>query len=81
MSFFMEHTMAYLNGDFVNKQGIGLKKYKQVVESKFLVELNESSQYNELQNSKGFSKWFECKISYVITNLLQWGTSTIGWYH
>jgi len=42
MSFFMEHTMAYLDGAFVNKQGIGLKKYKQVMENKFLVELNES---------------------------------------
>jgi hypothetical protein len=69
--------MAYVDGAFMNKQGIGLKKYKQVMESKFLVELNESSQYNEHQNSKGFSKWFECKISYVTKTLLQWGASTI----
>jgi hypothetical protein len=55
----MEHTMAYLDGAFGNKQGIGLKKYKQVMENKFLVELNESLQYNELQNVKGFLKWFE----------------------
>ncbi len=59
MSFFMEHTMAYLDGVFVNKQGTGLKKYKQVMENNFLVELNESLQYNELQNVKGFLKWFE----------------------
>jgi hypothetical protein len=29
--------MAYVDGVFVNKQGIGLKKYKQVMENKFLV--------------------------------------------
>jgi hypothetical protein len=81
MSFFMEQMMACLNGAFVNKQGIGLKKYKRVMESKFLVELNESSQYNEPQNSKGFSKWFECKISDVTTKLLQWVASTIRRYH
>jgi hypothetical protein len=51
--------MAYLDGVFVNKQGTSLKKYKQVMEKKNLVELNESSQYNELQNSKGFFKWFQ----------------------
>jgi hypothetical protein len=38
----MKHTMAYLNGAFVSKQGIGLDKYKQVMECKFLVELNGS---------------------------------------
>jgi hypothetical protein len=42
------------------------------MENKFLVELNESSQYNELQNSKGFLKWFQWKNLDVITNLLQW---------
>jgi hypothetical protein len=26
--FFMEHTMAYLDGAFVKKQGTGLEKYK-----------------------------------------------------
>jgi hypothetical protein len=31
----MEHKMAYFNGAFVNKQGTGLKKYKQVMENKF----------------------------------------------
>jgi hypothetical protein len=34
--------MAYLNGAFVSKQGIGLKKCKHVMECKFLVELNGS---------------------------------------
>jgi hypothetical protein len=28
MKIFMEHTMTYLDGVFVRKQGIGLKKYK-----------------------------------------------------
>jgi hypothetical protein len=42
MNFFMEHTMAYLNGAFVSKQGIGLKKCKHVMECKFLVELDGS---------------------------------------
>ncbi len=27
MNFFMEHTMAYLNGAFVNKPGTSLRKY------------------------------------------------------
>jgi hypothetical protein len=64
--------MAYINGAFVSKHRISLQKYKHVIENKFLVELNSSSQYNEVRNSKGFSEWFKCKISYVITNLLQW---------
>jgi hypothetical protein len=34
--FFEKHTMAYFNNDFVSKQGIGLEKYKQVMENKFL---------------------------------------------
>jgi hypothetical protein len=36
MTFLMEHTMAYLNNVFVSKQKLGLKKYKQVMEHKFL---------------------------------------------
>jgi hypothetical protein len=48
--FFKEHTMAYLNGAFVNKQRIGLEKYKHIMENKLLVELNSSLQYNKLQN-------------------------------
>jgi hypothetical protein len=50
----MEHTMAYLNGAFVSKQGIGLEKYKQVMENKFLVKLNSSPQYTKLHNFEGF---------------------------
>jgi hypothetical protein len=40
--------MEYLDGVFVNKQGISLEKYKQSMENIFLVELNGSLQYNEL---------------------------------
>jgi hypothetical protein len=36
MPFFMEHTMEYFVGVFVNIQGNGLEKYKQILESKFL---------------------------------------------
>jgi hypothetical protein len=43
MTFFMEHTMAYLDNAFVNKQGTGLKKYKQIMEHKFLAKLDSSS--------------------------------------
>ncbi len=42
--------MAYLDGAFVNKQRIGLEKYKHIMENKLLVELNSSFQYNKLQN-------------------------------
>ncbi len=69
MTFFMEHTMAYLDGAFVSKQGTGMEKYKQVMEHKFLAILNGSLQYIKLQNFEGFPKWFECKISDVATNL------------
>jgi hypothetical protein len=68
----MEHTMAYLDGVFVSKQGTSLKNYKQVMEHKFLVELNDLLHYTKLQNFKRFLEWFECKISDVATNLLQW---------
>ncbi len=69
MMFFMEHTMAYLNSAFVRKQKIGMEKYKQVVEHKTLVELDDFSQYIKFRNFEGFPKWFECKISDVATNL------------
>jgi hypothetical protein len=36
----MEHTIAYLDGVFMKKQGTGLEKYKQVMEHKFVAELN-----------------------------------------
>jgi len=68
----MEHTMAYLDGVFMSKQGIGMEKYMQVMEHKFLIELDGSLQYIKLWNSKGFLEWFECKILDVATNLLQW---------
>ncbi len=64
--------MAYFNNAFVRKQVISLEKCKQIMENKFLVELDDSPQYIELQNSKGFFEWFECKILDVATNLLQW---------
>jgi hypothetical protein len=35
MQFFMEHIMEYLNGVFV-KQGIGLEKYKEIMENQCL---------------------------------------------
>jgi hypothetical protein len=44
----MEHTMAYLDGVFVSKQETSLKKYKQIMEHKFLVELDGSSQYTKI---------------------------------
>jgi len=66
----MEHIMAYLDGIFVSKQGTGHKKYKQVMGHKFLAKLNGSLQYTKLQISKGFLKWFECKILDLTTNLL-----------
>ncbi len=69
MTFFMEHTMAYLDDVFMNKQGTGMEKYKQVMEHKFFAELNGSLQYIELQNFERFPKWFECKFSDVPTNL------------
>jgi hypothetical protein len=39
------------------------------MESKFLGQLNNSPQYSKLRNFDGFLKWFECKISNVVTNL------------
>jgi len=40
--------MTYLNGAFTSKEGSGLEKYKQVMETKFLVELDNCSQHNKL---------------------------------
>jgi hypothetical protein len=54
----MEHTMAYINNAFVRKQITSLEKYKQVMEDKFLVGLDGSSQYIEPWIFKGFAKWF-----------------------
>jgi hypothetical protein len=53
MTFFMEHTMAYLDA-FVNKQGTSLKMYKHVMENIFLAKRNCSTQYTKLQNFEGF---------------------------
>jgi hypothetical protein len=50
MSFFKKHIVVYLNGAFVSKQSIHLEKYEQIMENKFLVELDISLQYNKLQN-------------------------------
>jgi len=70
MTFFMEHIIAYFHDAFVSKQGIGLNKHKQVMEHKFLVVLNGSSQYTKLWIFKGFLEWFEYKILDSTTNLL-----------
>jgi hypothetical protein len=59
--------MAYLDNAFMSKQVTSLEKYKQIMENKFLVELDDSTQYIKLQNSKGFLEWFECKILDVAT--------------
>jgi hypothetical protein len=64
--------MAYLDGVFVSNWKTNLEKYKQVMEHMFLVELNRFLQYTELWIFEGFPKWFECKISDLATNLLQW---------
>ncbi len=40
--------MAFLDDTFVKKQGIGVEKYKQIMESKFVAALNDSLQYKEL---------------------------------
>jgi hypothetical protein len=47
------------------------KSINKSFENKFLVELDDSPQYIELQNFEGCLEWFECKISDVATNLLQ----------
>ncbi len=67
----MEHIVSYLHDAFVNKQIIGLEKYNQVMELKFMAKLNGSLQYTKLQIFEGFPKWFECKILDWTTNLLQ----------
>jgi hypothetical protein len=71
MTFFMEHTMTYFDNVFVSKQRIGLGS-KQVMENKFLVELDDSPQYTKLWKSKRFSEWFEWKFLDAAKNLLQW---------
>ncbi len=54
--------MAYFNSDFVNKQGTSLKKYKQVMENKFLA--NYMIQYNIMNFKflKGFRNGFNARF-------------------
>ncbi len=47
LDFFKKHLMAYLDSTFVNKQAFRMDKYKQVMESKFLVELNGFLEYTK----------------------------------
>jgi len=41
LNFFKEHMMVYLDFAFVNNQAFGLNKCKQIMESKFLMEINK----------------------------------------
>jgi hypothetical protein len=54
--------MAYFNSDFVNKQGSSLKKYKQIMENKFLT--NYTIPYNILNFKilKGFWNGFNARF-------------------
>jgi hypothetical protein len=54
--------MACLTSIFVNKQTYGLDKYTHFMESTFLVELNNSPEYIELQHFPIFLEWFQCKL-------------------
>jgi hypothetical protein len=54
MNFFKEHTMAYFNNDFVNKQGTKLKKYKQIMETNFLVNYMIPHNITNFKIVKGF---------------------------
>jgi hypothetical protein len=54
--------MAYLDDVFLNKQGIGVDKYKQVMEHKFWAKLDGSSKYIALDFQR-FLECFVCKIS------------------
>jgi hypothetical protein len=69
--FFKEHMMVYLDFAFVSKQAFGLNKCKQIMESKFLVQINNFLKY-ELQNSPRFLEWLECKVLDATSNLTQW---------
>ncbi len=60
--------MVYLDFAFVNKHAFGLKKCKQIMESKFLVEINNFLKY-ELQDSSRFLEWLECKVLDATSNL------------
>ncbi len=62
--------MVYLHFVFVNNQAFGQNKCKQIMESKFLMEINNSLKY-ELQNSPRFLEWLECKVLDATSNLTQ----------
>jgi len=62
----------YFNFVFVNKHACGLNKYKQDIESKFLMKLNNSPKYIKLHNFPKFLKWLKCKVKDVMSNLMQW---------
>jgi hypothetical protein len=64
--------MVYFDTIFVNKQTFDLDMHKQVMESKFLVELNNSPLYKELLNLTRFLEWLDFKVSYVVFNWIQW---------
>jgi hypothetical protein len=70
--FFKKHLMAYLDNTFVSKQAFIMEIYKQVMESKFLVELKGFLEYTKLLNLLGFLEWLDCKVSNVASNLMQW---------
>jgi hypothetical protein len=42
------------------------------MENKFLVELNGFLEYTKLLNLTGFLEWLDCKVSNVVSNLMQW---------
>jgi hypothetical protein len=64
--------MAYLNGAFVSKQIINLVKYKHIMENRLLVELNDSSHYNNVWNFEGFRNGLNVKFHMQLHTLLQW---------
>jgi len=73
LSWIKKKTLIdYLNFVFVNKQTCGLNKYKQVIESKNLMELNNSPKYIKLHNFPKFLEWLKCKVKDVMSNLMQW---------
>jgi hypothetical protein len=62
--------MAYIDNTFVSKQAFIVENYKQVMESKFLVEVNGFLEYTKLLNLLGFLEWLDCKVSNVVSTLM-----------
>jgi hypothetical protein len=63
--------MVYFNFAFVNKQTYDLDKYKQLIESKFLVEQKiPYNKYMDPHNFLGFLEWLQCKVLNVTSNLM-----------